>query len=211
VKTCIPHLLLCILAMIAAGCRTSDRSARPQTSSSSSTRDDADAYRGAVSTNTAITVGGLASSTIPANGPNVAQITVCDAASQWDAPSGGASDGYFLITDVAIRPAQLRICSYAIMNGASAQDLAFYLATGQAVSSSGNVCAFTSSVAKPGLAAIQTVPPPFMTYHLGPYETISRGSGLGVLFSLPANSGICVHRLGSGANPVGIEVTYAAY
>ena len=143
-------------------------------------------------------VGGLGSGTLA--GGAIRNITVCDSDVHWDAPNQGTSDGFTEITGVAAGTTQLRVCSYAITNGSVAQDVALYTGNTSASSGSGNVCGVNPGSQKP-----------FMTYHLGPYEAITRGSGVGVLYTLGTNSGICVHRMQNGTNPLGIEVTFTIY
>jgi hypothetical protein len=128
---------------------------------------------------------------------SVRYLNACDNSVQWDAPSQGANDGDTMITPIATGTTQLRVCSYSILNGAAAQDVQFFFGTTSASSSSGNVCGVTGSQL------------PFVAYHLGPYESIARGSGVGVLYSLNPGGGICIHRKQNGTNPLGIEVTYA--
>lgn len=182
-----------------AGCRTATPGkAAVEAASTTATRDAATSFNNATNTGSVIAVGGFAASSTPSSGPAVKDVTVCDSAVTWDAPTGGKSDGYTTITGVATETTQLRVCSYAVMNGGTAQDVAFYMGGQNASSSSGNVCGLTSGSQ------------PFMVYHLGPYQVLSRGSGLGVLYSLRTNSGICIHRV-SGQSPLGVEVTYTIY
>ena len=102
-----------------------------------------------------------------------------------------------MITPIGTGNDQLRICSYSIINGSSAQDVELFTGTTSASSGSGNVCGLTNDQS------------PYMTYHLGPYEAITRGSGIGLLYSLNPGAGICVHRKQNGTNPLDIEITYA--
>jgi hypothetical protein len=104
------------------------------------------------------------------------------------------------ITGVAAGTMELRVCSYAILNGGTAQDVQLYEGLATAQSGSGNSCGINPSSQKP-----------YMTYHLGPYEAISRGSGVGTLYALGTNSGICVRRVQNGTNSLGIELTYAIF
>jgi hypothetical protein len=175
------------------GCHPSEQS-HAAAASVTSTRDAADAFVNAAPFGSAMVVDGIGTTGASAS---VRYLNACDNSVQWDAPSQGANDGDTMITPIATGTTQLRVCSYSILNGAAAQDVQFFFGTTSASSSSGNVCGVTGSQL------------PFVAYHLGPYESIARGSGVGVLYSLNPGGGICIHRKQNGTNPLGIEVTYA--
>ena len=182
-------IVLCV-----AGCRTAHN-----TDTVTPTRDAATAYMNGTITGSMMTVGGLGSNSMNGSPTPVQPITVCDKNAMWDAPKVGANDDFVTITGVGSGLLFLRVCSYAIMNGPTAQDVQFYAGGSTVSSGNGKSC---------GLSRTDQ---PFMTYHLGPYESITRGVGVGALYGLAVNKGICVHRLQNGTSPLSIELTYAIY
>lgn len=91
----------------------------------------------------------------------------------------------------------VHVCSFSISNGSVAQDVQFVSGT-EACSGSGCTCNGNPVSAK---------------FHLAPYQFITQGSGVGVVFTTgggsPLNGGLCLKVYGAG--DVGVNVSFATH
>lgn len=199
---------MCLAMGVAVGChRDSPGSRSTRTETVTNTRDAATAGNGGINTGSVMSIGGVGSLPVissrtganPLQSPTIQYVTVCDQSMMVDAVAQGKSDGTWNVTNVAGSGSQVKVCSYSISNGDSVPlDVQFY---------AGGNAAIVDGVHKCPLAARQ----PLITYHLGPYGTITQGSGIGVLYAIPDGFGICAHRVQNGSSPLSVEITYAIY
>lgn len=182
-----------------SSCHSAGTANKRASSSVMDTRDAATANEAAGVNNSVMIVGGQGSREPFISGPGAQYLTVCDKANLVNLSNEGSDDGTTAVTDVALEGTAVHVCSYAFNNGAAAQDVQLFNAGPMAVGGGHTSCA--NSAAQP-----------FMTYHLGPYESIARGAGVGVLYVAGGSgNGICVHRVQNGTAPLSVEMTYAIY
>jgi hypothetical protein len=186
-----------------AGCNTSPFGNLRNPRAATQTQDVADTPAGATAPTFATAIGGSSTNNKGISTPILRRPAVCDQSSSWDFPvSNTSKDGYQTVAPGSPGNGQLHVCSYAIMNGPNQQDLSLYQA-GATVTSGNNV-------------TCNPPPKPFLVYHLAPYEVITRGSGIGTLYSVDPDQGICAHRSigangGNAMYPLSVEFTYAIY
>jgi hypothetical protein len=212
-------LLSAALSSILFVCLGCHSAIQPHATSPSQTQDSADAVLNTPASKFGIQIAGYGSNDgqsplTKVTPPNAVGVVACDKfgrAYLSDAAKPGNNDDYWVVGTLNTPQfQQMRICSYGIMNGPVAQHI--QITGGNPISGQNGLCQIPDNSPGSYNPGVQ------LEYDLAPYETITRGTGVGVVALLLPGANYCIHRVPAKSadpkallGPVAVEVTYAGY